>query len=202
MAKPAGNVETKESSSRVDDSTASVVMGELCPVCSQKSLTLTERGQEVPYFGKVLLFAMTCTGCKFHKADIECAEQREPARYSIDVSGSDDMSIRVVKSSQATVKIPYVADIEPGEASNGYVTNIEGLLQRVKHQVEVIRDTEEDEAAVQKAKNMIKKINRCVWGEDKLKIIIEDPSGNSAIISDKAVVQKMAGKVRGSVQGA
>ncbi len=175
-----------------DGENLSVVMGELCPVCSQKSLTLTEREQEVPYFGKVLLFAMTCTGCKFHKADIECAEQREPAKYSIDVSGSGDMSIRVVKSSQATVKIPYVADIEPGEASNGYVTNIEGLLQRVKHQVEVIRDTEEDEAAVQKAKSMVKKINRCVWGEEKLKIIIEDPTGNSAIISDKAVVQKMA----------
>ncbi len=194
MAKPIGKKENKESGnseSKKEDSNVSVVMGELCPVCSQKSLSLTEREQEIPYFGKVLLFAMTCTGCKFHKADIECTEQRESARYSIEVSGSGDMPIRVVKSSQATVKIPYVADIIPGEASNGYVTNIEGLLQRVKHQVEVIRDTEEDLEAVQKAKNMVKKINRCVWGEEKLKIIIEDPTGNSAIISDKAVVQKM-----------
>ena len=194
MAKPAGKKEAKEAGSQGDDSEASVVVGELCPVCSQKSLTLTEREQEIPYFGKVLLFAMTCTGCKFHKADLECAEQREPARYSIEVSGPEDMSIRVVKSSQATVKIPYVADILPGEASNGYVTNIEGLLQRVKHQVEVIRDTEEDAAAVQKAKNMVKKINRCVWGEEKLRIIIEDPTGNSAIISDKAVVTKLPKK--------
>ena len=102
------------------------------------------------------------------------------------------MSIRVVKSGQATVKIPYVADIEPGEASNGYVTNVEGILQRVKHQVEVIRDNDEDAAAVDKAKALIKKINRCVFGEDKLKIVIDDPTGNSAIISDKAVVQKLA----------
>lgn len=196
MAKPAMKKETKEASSQIGDSNASVVMGELCPVCSQKSLSLTEREQEIPYFGKVLLFAMTCASCKFHKADLECAEQRAPSRYSVEASGPGDMSIRVVKSSQATVKIPFVADIEPGAASNGYVTNIEGLLQRVKHQVEVIRDTEEDEAAVQKAKSMVKKINRCVWGEEKLKIIIEDPTGNSAIISDKAVVQRLAGKVR------
>ncbi|MBI2176151.1 ZPR1 zinc finger domain-containing protein [Candidatus Woesearchaeota archaeon] len=202
MAKPFGKKGIAEGSSQSNDANVSVVMGELCPVCSQKSLTLTEREQEVPYFGKVLLFAMTCTSCKFHKADLECAEQREPAKHSIEVSGPDDMGIRVVKSSQATVRIPYVADIEPGEASNGYVTNIEGLLQRVKHQVEVIRDTDEDEAAVQKAKNMVKKINRCVWGEEKLKIIIEDPTGNSAIISDKAVVQKMAGKVKGAAQEA
>lgn len=168
-----------------------VVMGELCPVCSQKSLTLTEREQEVPYFGKVYIFSMTCTSCKFHKADVECAETKEPVKYSVEVSGSEDMSIRVVKSSQATVKVPYVAEIEPGAASNGYVSNVEGLLQRIKKQIEVIRDTEEDQDAVQKAKNVIKKINRCILGEEKLKIIIEDPSGNSAIISDKAAVEKM-----------
>lgn len=178
-------------SSDAGNDNISVVMGEVCPVCSQKALALTEREQEVPYFGKVFLFSMSCSNCKFHKADIECAEEREPARYSIEVSGSEDMSIRVVKSGQATVKIPYVADILPGEASNGYVTNVEGLLQRVKHQIEVARDTEEDPEAVQKAKALIKKINRTVWGEEKLKIIIEDPTGNSAIISDKAVVQKM-----------
>ncbi len=186
-----------EKASAAGEPKLDIVMGELCPVCSQKSLSLTEREQEVPFFGKVLLFAMTCNSCKFHKADVECAEEREPARYSIEVSGSDDMSIRVVKSSQAIVKIPYVADIFPGEASNGYVTNVEGLLQRVKHQIEVARDAEEDPEAVQKAKSLIKKINRCVWGEEKLKIIIEDPTGNSTIISDKAVVQKLARKVIG-----
>lgn len=177
-----------------------VVTGEVCPVCSQKSLMLSEREQEIPYFGRVLIFSMTCAGCKFHKADVECVDEKEPSRSAIEVSGPEDMAIRVVKSSQGSVKIPYVADIEPGVASNGYVTNIEGLLQRVKHQVEVIRDTEEDDAAVQKAKAMIKKINKCVWGEEKLKIIIDDPTGNSAIISDKAVVQKIAGKVKQSPQ--
>ena len=171
-------------------------MGELCPVCSQKALALTEREQEIPYFGKVFLFSMSCGNCKFHKADIECAEEREPARYSIEVSGTADMSIRVVKSSQATVRVPYVADIEPGEASNGYVTNVEGLLQRIKHQIEVVRDTEEDDAAVKKARGLLKKINGAVLGEEKLKIIIDDPTGNSAIISDKAVMQKIAGKIK------
>jgi zinc finger protein len=168
-----------------------VVEGELCPICSQKTLILMEREQEIPFFGKVFLYSMTCGSCKFHKADIESAEQKEPVRYSIEVSGADDMGIRVVKSSQAIVKVPYVANIEPGEAANGYVTNVEGILQRIKRQVETVRDTEEDGDAVQKAKNIIKKINRAVFGEEKLKIIIEDPSGNSAIISDKATVEKL-----------
>ena len=167
-----------------------VLIGETCPVCNQKGLSLAEREEDIPYFGKVALFSMTCSECKFHKADVEALEKKEPARISIEVSGEKDMQIRVVKSSGASVKIPYIADIEPGEASNGYVTNVEGLLARVKSQIEAARDSEEDKAAQKKARNLIKKINRVMWGEDKAKIIIDDPTGNSAVISDKAVKGK------------
>jgi C4-type Zn-finger protein len=38
---------------------------------------------------------------------------------------------------------------------------------------------------------MLKKINRVLWGSDSIKIIIEDPTGNSAIISEKAVKGKL-----------
>ena len=169
----------------------SVISGETCPVCSTKNLSLTEREDDIPYFGKVSLFSMTCTSCKFHKADVESLEHHDPAKISIEVSGEADMKIRIVKSSNAKVKIPYIADIEPGEAANGYVTNVEGLLKRVKQQVEAIRDTDEDPAVVKKAKNILKKINRVMWGDEKTKIIIEDPSGNSAILHDKAVTEKL-----------
>jgi zinc finger protein len=168
--------------------------GEPCPVCHAKSLVLREREEEVPYFGKVYLFSMSCSKCKFHKADIESMEKREPVKCSVEVSGEKDAKIRIVKSSQATVKIPHIVTIEPGEASNGYITNVEGLLSRVKHQIETVRDDEEDAAAKKKAKNMLKKISRTLYGSEKLKITIEDPSGNSAIISDKTVVEKLKKK--------
>lgn len=176
------------------EDTGSVITGETCPVCCSSTLSLTEREDDIPYFGKVALFSMTCSSCKFHKSDVESVEQREPVKVSIEVSGEKDMSIRIVRSSQGKVKIPYIADIEPGEASNGYVTNVEGLLKRVKQQVEAIRDTEEDDTAVKKAKNILKKLNRVMWGEETAKIIIEDPSGNSAILSDKAVKEKLKAK--------
>jgi zinc finger protein len=165
--------------------------GQVCPVCQTKNLTLNEAEDDIPYFGKVSIFSMTCSNCKFHKADIESVEPREPARYSIEVSGDADCKIRIVKSSQATVKIPYITTIEPGVAANGYITNVEGLLSRVKHQLESVRDDAEDKEDQKKAKNMLKKLSRTLYGSEKLKIIIEDPSGNSAIISDKAVVEKM-----------
>ena len=53
---------------------------------------------------------------------------------------------------------------------------------------ETARDTAEDNADKKKAKNMLKKIMKIMWGQEKQKIIIEDPSGNSAIISDRAEV--------------
>jgi zinc finger protein len=146
---------------------------------------------EVPYFGKCFLFSISCQSCKFHKADVEAAEKKEPVKFTIDISSEKDMNIRIVKSSEAVVKIPHITTIEPGPTSEGYITNVEGLLNRVKHQIEVIRDAEEDEDLKKKAKNMLKKLTRVMWGQETIKIIIEDPSGNSAIISDKAVKAKL-----------
>jgi len=165
-----------------------------CPLCGHNSLILTEKEVEVPYFGKVFLFSMTCNECKYHKADVESTEQKEPVKYEFEISSEDDMKVRVVKSSEATVKLPHIASITPGPASQGYVTNIEGILSRVKYQIESAKEMEEDEEAKKKAKNLLKKILNITWGKEKQKIIIEDPSGNSAIISDKAV--KSAFKVK------
>lgn len=168
---------------------------EMCPLCREKTLILTERETEVPYFGKVYLFSMTCDNCKYHKSDVESIEQKEPVKYEFEISSEADMKVRVVKSSEATVKLPHLATISPGPASQGFVTNIEGVLNRVKYQVESAKEAEEDEEDRKKAKNILKKILNITWGREKQKLIIEDPSGNSAIISDKAVKSPLKIKV-------
>ena len=106
-------------------------------------------------------------------------------------SGKDDLSARVVRSSEGIVKIPHVGSIEPGPNAEGFVTNVEGLIEKFKKQIEILRDTAEDDEDKTKAKNMLKKLQNVLWGSEKLKIIIEDPSGNSAIVSEKAVRQKL-----------
>lgn len=175
------------------DPGSDVLGGQPCPMCKESKLILTERETEVPYFGKLAMFSMSCSGCKFHKADVEAINQQEPSKFTFEISGEEDMKVRVIKSSQATIKIPHITTITPGPASQGYVSNIEGILNRVKHEVEVLKETEEDEEARQKAKNMLKRLQKIMWGQEKQKIIIEDPSGNSAIISDRAVKEKMKG---------
>ena len=145
-----------------------------------------EKETEVPYFGNLFLFSMSCSSCNYHKADVEAAERKEPAKYTFEITSEEDLKVRVVKSSEATVKIPHITTITHGPASQGYVTNIEGILNRVKHQVEVLRDNADEKADRTKAKNLLKKLQKIMWGQHPQKIIIEDPSGNSAIVSEKA----------------
>ncbi len=165
-----------------------------CPICSANTMTLIENEMEVPYFGKCYLFSMNCSSCAFHKADVESVdEQREPCKIEFEVKDpKKDFSVRVVKSSQATVKIPTLRmSVEPAVASNGYITNIEGILNRFKKIVEGERDSTDEEDVRKKAKNLLKKIWKIECGDEPMKMVIEDPSGNSAIISEKAVISKL-----------
>ena len=162
-----------------------------CPMCGKKELTLIEDEKEVPYFGKVYVFSMTCNNCKYHKADVESAKEGEPSKYTFEIGSEKDLKVRVVKSSQATVKLPHIISIEPGPAANGFVTNVEGILNRVKHAIETAKEDADSPEEKKKAKNLLKKLTKVMWGQEKIKLIIEDPSGNSAIISDKAVKSKL-----------
>ncbi len=172
----------------VEESNIETLDNQPCPFCNTNNLTLRQAERDIPYFGKVYVFSMSCSNCKYHKSDLELEESSsKPVKFTLEVSSEDDMNIRIIKSSYATVKIPRIGSIEPGPASSGYVTNVEGILNRIKTQVENFRENTDDVAEKKKAKNVLKKLQKIMWGQEKAKIIIEDPSGNSAIISDKAV---------------
>ena len=166
--------------------------GQQCAFCGENKLSLREEEVEIPFFGRVFVLSMDCTGCGYLKADVEPAEQKEPCKYTLEVTSDADLNIKIIKSAEATVKIPRVITIESGPASEGYITNVEGLLEKVKSMIQSAADAEEDDpAAKTKAKNLIKKLNKVLVGREPLKIIIEDHSGHSAIISDKAQRSKL-----------
>lgn len=165
--------------------------GQMCPMCRTKNLTLTEGETEIPVFGKLFLFSMRCSKCHYFKSDVEAAKRHPPVKYTFEVQGKDDLDARVVRSSEGKIKIPRIGEIEPGMNAEGFISNVEGVLARFKKQIEHVRDSEDDPAVKKKAKNMLKKIQKVIWGEEKLKIVIEDPSGNSAIVHERAVRSKL-----------
>ncbi len=169
----------------------SEIKGEMCHFCGEKKLCLREEEINIPYFGKVFVLTMECEACGYRKADVEPADKKDPCKYVFEVSTEADLAVKVVKSGDATVKIPHMITIEPGPASEGYVTNVEGLLERVRKMIESSIDGEDDDGAKKKGKTMLKKLTNVMLGRESLKITIEDPTGHSVIVSDKAVKSKI-----------
>ncbi|MBT4538672.1 ZPR1 zinc finger domain-containing protein [Candidatus Woesearchaeota archaeon] len=167
------------------------IKGQPCPMCAKKELTLREDQIDIPHFGRVFVLSAGCEACGYRKSDLEPAEKKEPCKYTFEISSEADLNVKIVKSGDATVKIPRVITIEPGPASSGYVTNIEGLIEKVKNSIQTAAESEDEATAKKKAKNLIKKLNKVLFGKEKLKLIIEDPTGHSAIISDKAQRSKI-----------
>jgi len=163
-----------------------------CPLCHKKTLTLIEDMRDIPHFGKCYLMSMSCSNCHYHKADVESEEQKEPCKITFTIKNKKDLNIMVVKSSEANIKIPQMRlNVESGPSSIGYITTVEGVLKRFKDIIEEEKDNAEDASAKKTAKNLLKKFWKVECGEQELKIIIEDPSGNSAIISEKAEISKL-----------
>ena len=163
-----------------------------CPLCHADKLTLSEQDYDIPHFGKCYLLSMTCENCNYKSSDIESEEQKDPVKYIIEINNKKDLNIKVIKSGTASIKIPALKmSVDPGPASEGYISNIEGVLKRFKDIIEKERDSTDDDEIRKNAKNLLKKLWKVELGEMPIKIIIEDPSGNSAVLDKKAVMEKL-----------
>tara|TARA_Y100000310_G_C20431427_1_gene691649 strand:- start:144 stop:665 length:522 start_codon:yes stop_codon:yes gene_type:complete len=163
-----------------------------CGFCGKNELTLVQDGLDIPFFGKVFVFSMDCSECGFSKSDVEAEEIREPCKITFEVKSEEDMKVRVIKSSSAMLKIPELRlSVRPGPAAEGYVSNVEGVLGRFKKVVEDLRDSADDDKDKKSAKNLLKKMWKVECGDIPVKIVIEDPTGNSGIVSDRTKVEKL-----------
>ncbi len=159
--------------------------GETCPICMKKELTLMQGEDDIPYFGKVFIFGMRCGACGYSKSDVEAAERRKPVKETIEIKEEKDLSINVVRSSEGTLKVQNVGTMEPGDSAEGFVSNVESVLQRFVKIAEQLRDSAEEEEDKEKARKMIKKLHRVIAGMDPIKISLEDPSGNSGFVKEE-----------------
>ena len=157
-----------------------------CPVCAKTTLSIKEVPYEVPYFGQILIITMQCSTCGFSHRDVINLSVHEPTRYEVTIENVEDLSIRVVRSSSATIRIPELGiHVEPGPLAEGFVSNVEGLLERVKNIVMGLKMSTEDPKEREKYEGFLKKVQNARDGKTKFTVILEDPLGNSAIISEK-----------------
>lgn len=160
-----------------------------CPACSVEGKAKSIMKElEIPHFGKVLETSIQCPECGFKHSDIIALEQNDPAKYVLEIN-ENTLTVRVVRSQSATVIIPEIGvKVEPGPKSEGYVTNVEGILNRFEDAVEKALNMFEDEESQVNGKNTLNQIQELKKGNGTATLIILDPFGQSKIVSDSAEI--------------
>lgn len=160
-----------------------------CPACSVEGKAKSIMKElEIPHFGKVLETSIQCPECGFKHSDIIALEQNEPAKYVLEIN-KNTLTVRVVRSQSATVSIPEIGvKVEPGPKSEGYVTNVEGILNRFEDAVKKALNLFDDEPSQINGKNTLNKIQELKNGNGTATLIIQDPFGQSKIVSDSAEI--------------
>jgi len=115
-------------------------------------------------------------------------------RYEIPVETSEDLDARVIRSTSGTIRVPEMGvTIEPGSVSESYITNIEGVLQRIRDVlITASRWVQGDEEKSSRSEELLSMLEDVIEGKRKITVIVEDPLGNSAIISKKAKATKLS----------
>ena len=181
-------VKKRENEPRPEDIQV-VTLGD-CPICGGKgTLKAIQYVHEIPYFGKVMESTIYCEKCGYRNADVMILEDRPPKLYTVKVENEKDLFTRVVRSKSGTIELDEIGvKVEPGPAAEGFVTNVEGLLERVKEALLMARsfkESEGDEEAVRKTDEILRYIEDVREGRKPLTVKIADPLGNSALIGEK-----------------
>ncbi len=163
-----------------------------CPVCGTEPLELISVSLELPYFGSAAQTTVRCPHCGFRHSDVLLLEQREPVRYVLPINSIEHMVVRVIRSSSGTVRIPELGVlVEPGPASEAVVTNVEGILHRVRQVVDMLTRTAETEGQRRKAEELLEELAALMAGSGRATLIVEDPLGNSAVVSGEATRDRL-----------
>ncbi len=164
-----------------------------CPSCGRKTELVTVR-HDIPYFGEIVLTSIACE-CGFRHNDCIVLSVKEPVRYRIKIR-EDNLFIKVVRSTSGTIRVPELGVVvEPGPASQAFITNLEGVLDRIRDIVLMAmrwRSEEGDSTAVDRCQEILKKIEDVIEGKDELTLVLEDPFGNSLIASEEAERERIS----------
>ena len=111
-----------------------------CPICTAEgNVKMIAHVTEIPYFGEHTQVTVFCDKCGWKQADFIPAEGKKSEKWSLEISNDEHLSTRVVRSSSCTVRIPELdLEVNPGSSSTGYVSNIEGVLNRFAEIIDMV----------------------------------------------------------------
>lgn len=144
---------------------------------------LRETETSLPYLGKVLITTLLCGACGYRHSDVLSLEDHGPKRYVVKVSKLDNLKIKIARSGAASIEIPELGlRLDPGDESQSFVTNIEGILMRFEEAVRKLKTL--DPAKSTEADEHLRRIELAKEGKISFTVIVEDPLGNTTVIED------------------
>lgn len=152
-----------------------------CPQCD-KQCTIIQVPETIPLFGQIILQTIVCAHCGFKWSDVMSVEVHEPIGFEAKIESEEDLSIKLVRNSSGTVEIPELGvTLEPASLSEGFFTNMEGLLERVENVLRMMirSGTPEQKKGAEDVMSLLKK---CKAGKMRFTVRVLDPFGGSALI--------------------
>tara|TARA_B100000767_G_scaffold267964_1_gene287465 strand:+ start:1316 stop:1936 length:621 start_codon:yes stop_codon:yes gene_type:complete len=175
-----------------------------CPICSEEGkLRMVANVDEIPYFGEHTQVTVLCHACGWCQTDFIPAEGKKAGAWTLVLDDTQKLRSRVVRSSSCTVRILELdLEVMPGTNSTGYVSNIEGVLNRFVDIINMVRrDVERDVASgageSQENKDALVKLDSLLTsmaqaGEQSVFTVeFLDPHGHSMILDGDAVEREL-----------
>jgi len=156
-----------------------------CPFCNTE-IEYLYKTENIPFFSDILIISATCPSCGYRYVDTQLLKSAEPVRYELPIETPDDLDARVVRSMTGSIEIPELGiRIDPGPACEGFITNVEGILDRIIKAINIaINDGSDIEG--ENGRLLLEKIESIKTGKYPVTLILQDPMGNSVLISEKA----------------
>ncbi len=163
-----------------------------CPNCG-KNATISELIKQIPNFGKTLISTLACNECGFRFNDVMVAEFHEPKAFSVRIEKPEDLTAKIIRNSSCTIKIPELGiEIEPGPVSEGYISNIEGLIDRIEGAAKVmVNSFDENSEEKNEATRAMELISKAKIPTFPYTVELYDPFGNSGILAKNVNEMKL-----------
>ena len=160
-----------------------------CIICGyDEGLSMLAHTEEIAYFGEHTQITLTCPGCGWRQTDFIPAEAREGSCQTYLIDSIEDLKVRVIRGSACTVRLLELdLEVRPGSHSTGYVSNIEGVLNRFQDVIDMvdrqaaIEANEEDIVGLAKLTQAMIEIRE---GQREATLQFLDPHGHSMILTE------------------
>ncbi len=170
-----------------------------CPVCKEEGeVNMMTHIDEIPYFGEHTQVTIMCNSCGWRQSDFIPAEGKKPGGCSLIINKPEHILSRVVRSSSCTVRIKELdLEVKPGSSSTGYVSNVEGVIDRFMDVIVMVtRQAYVEDSDMSDIKTLERMHTTLLeLKEDPIPtpVTLEflDPNGHSQILHEDAVMREL-----------